>query len=146
MAVQTKAQRIAELENVLRLVHGDLLMRGTKDKEGTTVVDVGAGVWYRLCQTLKTGDGKATGKDQAIGVIPEHHKQWFEQLKLAAQNGDLALMLCHDITTMEPRSVLTLVGRNNGEFLMTPVGHLCPEDNPYEAYLPPRTETERTVQ
>ena len=146
MAIQTKAQRIAELEAVLQLVHKDLLQRGTKEEDGGIVVDVGAGVWYRLCQTLKSGQGNAKGKDQDKGVIPEHHKQWFNQLKLAAANGDLALMLCHDINSMEPRSVITLVGRQDGDIIMTPVGHLCPEDNPYEAYLPPRTETERTVQ
>lgn len=142
MAVQTKAQRIAELESVLRLVHKDLLQRGTKEEDGGIVVDVGAGVWYRLCQTLKTGE-PAKGKLDAHQQIPEHHKQWFEQLKTAHSHGRLALMACLDAETLEYRSVITLVGDDKeGGIIMTPVGHLCPKDNPFEAYLPPATQQE----
>lgn len=145
MAVQTKAKRIAELESVLRLVHKDLLQRGTKEEDGGIVVEVGAGTWYRICQTLKTGDGGGKGKLEAHQQIPDHHKQWFEQLKLAGARGDLALMACLDAETLEYRSVLTLVSRDADGVTMTPVGHLCPKDNPYEAYLPPATRQE-TIQ
>lgn len=73
--------------------------------------------------------------------IPDHHKQWFEQLLRAANDGRLTLMACNDAKTGEPRSVLTLVSDDDdGGFLFTPVGHLSPEGNPYDAYIPPKAE------
>ena len=54
----------------------------------------------------------------------------------AAENGDLALMECSDAETGAPRYVICAVGRNGGEYLFTPFGHLA-EGNPYEAYHPP---------
>lgn len=74
------------------------------------------------------------------GPLPEHHKQWFEQLRKAGKQGNLALMSCLDNKTNEPRSVICLVGWQDGEYLFTPIGHLCTEDNPYEAYGPPSPE------
>ncbi|QDP54389.1 MAG: hypothetical protein Unbinned4120contig1000_41 [Prokaryotic dsDNA virus sp.] len=86
--------------------------------------------------------------DQSIrepGPLPEHHRQWFEQLKLAASRGDLALMSCIDISTGNDVSVICLVGQEHGtgepEVLFTPIGHLCTEDNPFEAYGPPGSVT-----
>jgi hypothetical protein len=76
------------------------------------------------------------------GPLPEHHKQWFEQLLKAAKNGDLALLSCLDATTHEPRSVICLVNRAaDNELLMTPVGHLATTDNPYDSYGPPSLES-----
>lgn len=70
--------------------------------------------------------------------IPWHHKQWFEQLTLAFANGDVALMSCLDAKTAEPRSVICIVQRENGgEFQFIPIGHLCPEPDPFDAYIPP---------
>lgn len=131
-----------ELLQLLESIRNDMLMRGTKDEDGTTVVEMSAGLWFRLNEALNGQVPESTGLPDPVGKLPEHHKQWFEQLKNACMAGDLALMACLDAKTMQPRSVLTLVGRDQQGFLMTPVGHLCPEDNPYEAYLPPRTEQE----
>jgi hypothetical protein len=54
----------------------------------------------------------------------------------AAASGDLALVACADTATGEPRYVLCAVGRDGGDYVMTPFGHLAP-GNPFEAYLPP---------
>lgn len=76
--------------------------------------------------------------------IPPHHAQWFEQLARAFANGDVALMSCLDAKTAEPRSVICMVQRENGgDIQFIPVGHLCPEPDPFDAYIPPETaETE----
>ena len=72
--------------------------------------------------------------------IPEHHKQWFEQLKLAAKNDDMALISCLDAVTKEPRTVLCIAApAPNGYIEIIPLGHLVPEGNPYDAYIPPET-------
>ena len=133
-----------ELLQLLGSIHADLLMRAQMNahkNDGEVVVEIGNGVWFRLCETLNQPK-EPEGIPQEPGKLPKHHIQWFEQLKKACGAGHLALMSCLDAKTMEPRSVLTLVGHDDGQFVMTPVGHLCPEDNPYEAYLPPRTEQE----
>lgn len=70
--------------------------------------------------------------------LPEHHRQWFDQLKQAALNGDLALMSCLDAATGEDRSVICLGQRKaNGDVTFIPVGHLATTPNPFDAYLPP---------
>lgn len=130
-----------DLLQLLEAIRNDLFMRGTKEEDGT-VVNISNGIWSRLNDTLTNLVPLSQGKPDPHKKIPAHHKQWFEQLKLAASQGNLALMSCLDAKTMEYRSVLTLVGHDKEGFVMTPVGHLCPEDNPYEAYLPPRTEQE----
>lgn len=72
------------------------------------------------------------------GPLPDHHRQWFEQMKAAALNGDLGLMSCLDADTKEPRSVIVLGNRHDdGSVTFIPVGHLSPSDNPFEAYIPP---------
>ena len=131
-----------DLLQLLEAIRSDMLMRGTKDEDGTTVVEMSAGLWFRLNEALNGQVPESTGRPDPIGKLPAHHKQWFEQLKKACSVGDLALMACLDAKTMEPRSVLTMVSHDGDGFLMTPVGHLCPADNPYEAYIPPRTEQE----
>jgi len=69
-------------------------------------------------------------------MIPDHIRANFQTLMRAAENGDLALMECADAESGEPRYVICAVGRNGGEYLFTPFGHLA-EGNPYEAYHPP---------
>jgi hypothetical protein len=70
-------------------------------------------------------------------AIPEPHRRNFEMLLAAAGDGNLALMECTCAQTGEPRYVICAVGRGgNGDYLMTPFGHLC-DDNPFDAYLPP---------
>ena len=69
--------------------------------------------------------------------IPDHHRQWFEQLKLAAKNGDVALMSCLDAVTKEPRTVLCIVSQVADEYAdFIPLGHFVPEGNPFDAYIP----------
>ena len=133
-----------ELLQLLSSIHADLLMRAqtnTCSSDDKIIVEINNGIWSRLCETLSQPKD-AEGISKEPGKLPKHHIQWFEQLKKACAVGHLALMSCLDAKTMEPRSVLTLVGHDNGQFVMTPVGHLCPEDNPYEAYLPPSNEQE----
>jgi hypothetical protein len=60
----------------------------------------------------------------------------FDTLLRAAADGALALVECADAVTGEPRYVLCAVGRDQGDYVMTPFGHLAP-GNPYDAYLPP---------
>ena len=43
--------------------------------------------------------------------LPAHHIQWFEQMKLATKNGDIALMSCLDAKTKEPRSVICIASQ-----------------------------------
>ena len=69
-------------------------------------------------------------------MIPDHIRANFQTLMRAAENGDLALMECADAESGAPRYVICAVGRNGGEYLFTPFGHLA-EGNPYEAYHPP---------
>lgn len=72
-------------------------------------------------------------------AIPEYARTNFNTLLRAAAGGDLALMECLDAETRELRFVLCAVGRDAGDFLFTPFGHLAP-GNPYEAYLPPAAD------
>jgi hypothetical protein len=69
-------------------------------------------------------------------AIPEAFVRNFRTLLKAAEQGDLALMECVDAGTGAPRYVICAVGREGGEYLMTPFGHLH-EGNPFEAYIPP---------
>jgi len=131
-----------ELIDLLRSIVSDMLMRGTKEEDGGIVVEMSNGIWSRIHEAIGSAEAEGRGSADPIGKIPSHHKQWYEQMLKAGKTGDLALMACLDAKTMEPRSVITLVGHQDGEFVMTPIGHLCPHDNPYEAYIPPRTEQE----
>lgn len=70
--------------------------------------------------------------------LPDHHIQWFEQMKLATKNGDIALISCLDAKTKEPRSVICIASQaDDGGIAMIPLGHFVPEENPFDAYLPP---------
>lgn len=68
-------------------------------------------------------------------AIPDHARANFNTLLRAAGDGNLALMECLDVATREPRYVLCAVGRDRGDYLFTPFGHLA-AGNPYETYLP----------
>ena len=72
--------------------------------------------------------------------IPDHRKQWFEQLELAAKNGDMALLSCLDAVTKEPRTVLCIASQDSDGYVeFIPLGHFVPEGNPFDAYIPPET-------
>ena len=72
--------------------------------------------------------------------IPDHARANFQTLLRAANSGDLALMECTDVATGEPRYVICAVGRDDGEFVFTPFGHLA-DGNPFELYSPPDAST-----
>lgn len=69
-------------------------------------------------------------------AIPDPVRANFDTLLRAAGDGNLALMECLDAGTREVRYVLCAVGRDGGDYVLTPFGHLA-DGNPYEAYLPP---------
>lgn len=69
-------------------------------------------------------------------AIPDAYRRNFQTLLRAAEQGDLALMECTDATTGEPRYVICAVGRVDGDYVMTPFGHLH-DGNPFDAYVPP---------
>ena len=73
--------------------------------------------------------------------IPDHAKANFATLLRAAEDGNLALMECADVATGAPRYVICAVGRDGGNYVFTPFGHLAPCD-PYEAYQPPEPSGE----
>jgi hypothetical protein len=76
-------------------------------------------------------------------AIPEPYRRNFETLRRAALQGDLALMEWTDAASGTARYVVCAVGRaDNGDYVMTPFGHLC-DENPYEIYLPPTGGTQR---
>lgn len=68
--------------------------------------------------------------------IPDHARRNFQRLLRAAADGNLALMECLDAETGAQRYVICAVGRDSGDYVFTPFGHLA-DDNPYDAYLPP---------
>ena len=67
--------------------------------------------------------------------IPDHALANFETLLRAAAEGNLTLMECTDAVTGEPRYVICAIGRDGGDFVFTPFGHLA-DGNPFDAYLP----------
>jgi hypothetical protein len=60
----------------------------------------------------------------------------FQTLLRAAENGDLSLMQCTEISTGEIRYVICAVGRAGADYVFTPFGHLADGD-PFELYRPP---------
>ena len=72
-------------------------------------------------------------------AIPEPYRRNFQTLLDAAADDNLALMECSDAASGVPRYVIVAVGRTDGDYEMTPFGHLH-DGNPYEAYLPPFSE------
>lgn len=74
-------------------------------------------------------------------AIPEPFRRNFETLLRAAAAGHLCLMECKDACTGVDRYVLCAVALDQGEYEMTPFGHLC-DGNPYDAYVPPATDVQ----
>ncbi len=69
-------------------------------------------------------------------AIPDYAHTNLNTLLRTAGNGNLALMECADALTGEKRYVIAAVGRNGGDYVFTPFGHLA-DGNPYDACLPP---------
>jgi len=57
-------------------------------------------------------------------AIPDYARTNFDALLRAAGDGNLALMECQDAATGTPRYVLCAIGRDGGDFVFTPFGHL----------------------
>ena len=75
--------------------------------------------------------------------IPDHARANFQTLLRAATSGELALMECTEVATGETRYVICAVGRDDGDYVFAPFGHLA-DGNPYDVYLPPQAaETDR---
>lgn len=73
--------------------------------------------------------------------IPDCARKNFQTLLRAAEAGHLALMECADAASGAPRYVLCAVGWQDGQYVMTPFGHLA-DGNPYELYVPPLGDSE----
>ena len=58
-------------------------------------------------------------------AIPDPVRTNFNTLRRAAGDGNLALMECLDAETQEVRYVLCAVGREAGDYVFTPFGHLA---------------------
>jgi hypothetical protein len=69
-------------------------------------------------------------------ALKKGDKTNFATLEKACKAGHLALMECQDTDTGEYRAVICAVGYDNGEYVFTPLGHLC-TGNPFEQYTPP---------
>lgn len=69
-------------------------------------------------------------------AIPDYARKNFQTLLRAAEAGHLALMECTDAATGENRYVICAVGRDDGDYVFTPFGHLA-DGNPYDFYVPP---------
>ena len=54
--IESKNERIAELEKALKAVKKDLLMRAEEDSEGCKVVELSSSVWIQLKEALKVGE------------------------------------------------------------------------------------------
>lgn len=72
-------------------------------------------------------------------AIPAYAAKNFQTLMRAAEAGHLALMECTDAATGAVRYVICAVGRDQGDYMFTPFGHLADGD-PYEQYLPPDSD------
>ena len=73
--------------------------------------------------------------------IPDHPCANFQTLLRAAAGGHLALMECSDAVTHAPRYVICAVGRDKGDYVLTPFGQLS-EGNHFETYVPLDTSDE----
>lgn len=72
--------------------------------------------------------------------IPKGVRTNFNTLLKAAKAGHLALMECVDAKTNETRHVMCAVAEDaEGMVNITPFGHMCPDENPFDAYIPPET-------
>lgn len=69
-------------------------------------------------------------------AIPKGYRSNFNTMLKAADNGDLALMECEDKATKKKVFVVCMVGRENGEYVFTPVAKMF-DGNPYEEVNPP---------
>jgi hypothetical protein len=90
---------------------------------------------YRI-PSIRPASRRALSFQETLMAIPDHAHTNFNTLLRAAGDGNLALMECLDAASGERRYVLCAVGRDGGDVIMTPFGHLA-DGNPYDAYRPP---------
>jgi hypothetical protein len=60
----------------------------------------------------------------------------FATIQRACRNGDLALVECTDRKTGKRVAVVAAIGRDNGEFVISPLCRLF-DGNPYDELDPP---------
>jgi hypothetical protein len=69
-------------------------------------------------------------------MIPQPHKDNFNTLHRAFEDGAACLLKCHDRTTGKPVYVICAVNHRSEEFEPVPFATLF-DDNPYELLSPP---------
>lgn len=74
--------------------------------------------------------------------IAQGYKANFQTLQRACRNGDLALLECTDKATGAPVIVVCAVGRDAGEYVLSPVARMF-DGNPYDELNPPKHKGER---
>jgi hypothetical protein len=73
---------------------------------------------------------------KTVKGIPSGYRTNFHTMLKAAGNGDLALMECQDNASKKKVYVVCMVGRENGQYIFTPVAKMF-DGNPYEEVNPP---------
>lgn len=69
-------------------------------------------------------------------MIPQPHRDNFNTLHQAFQDGAACLLECHELATGKPIYVICAVNRRGEEFELVPFATLF-NDNPYELLSPP---------
>jgi hypothetical protein len=69
-------------------------------------------------------------------MIPQPHKDNFNTLHRAFEDGAACLLECHELATGTPVYVICAVNRRGQEFELVPFATLF-NDNPYELLSPP---------
>jgi hypothetical protein len=69
-------------------------------------------------------------------MIPQSHKDNFNALHRAFDDGAACLLECHERTTVKPVYVICAVNRRGEEFELVPFATLF-SDNPYDLLSPP---------
>lgn len=71
-----------------------------------------------------------------ITPIPKGHRATLETIQRAARNGALAIVACTDKATKRPVTVLCAIGRENDDYVISPLAKLF-DGNPYDELDPP---------
>jgi hypothetical protein len=69
-------------------------------------------------------------------MIPQPHKDNFNTLHQAFEDGAACLLECHELATGKPVYVICAFNRRGEEFELVPFATLF-NDNPYELLSPP---------
>ena len=69
-------------------------------------------------------------------AISESYKANFNTLQRAMQDGNVAIMECVDAKTGQPVIAICAVGRENGEYVFSPLAKMF-DSNPFDELVPP---------